>query len=171
MTAELIAPTNRNLLLRHRLVLGLFIIGLIVSGLSAFPLRLELSVLSKFLGISDPSTYSDMDGVRKWIAFVQFGLRETYVRFPFFGYATDWLAFGHIVIAAFFVLPFINPARYRAVLQVGLAACVGVVIVALAFGPIRGIPFFWTLLDCSFGIIGAIPLFYCLRLTREITDS
>jgi hypothetical protein len=52
-------------------------------------------------------------------------------------------------------------------LRVGLAACAGVIVLALICGPIRSIPFFWTLIDCSFGIFGAIPLFYCLRLTAK----
>ena len=159
---------NRKLLFRYRLSLGLFIVGLIVSGLTALPLRTELSTLCRFLGISNPSSYADMHGLRHWIAFVHFGLQQTYSLFPFFGYATDWLAFGHFVIGGFFILPFIDPIRYRGVLAVGLAACAGVIVTALICGPIRGIPFFWTLIDCGFGIIGAIPLFYCLYLTNRM---
>ena len=153
---------------RYRLSLAAFIIGLIVSGLTAFPLRTELSILSKLIGTSDPVASVDGHGLRHWVGFVHLGLRETYARFPFFGYATDWLAFGHFVIAAFFVLPFVDPARYRGVLYVGLVACTSVILVALVCGPIRGIPFFWTLIDCSFGIFGAIPLLYCLYLTNQI---
>ena len=159
---------NRTILFRYRLVLGLFVFGLIVSGISALPLRLELAILSNLLGISDPSAYVDLQGLRRWIAFVYFGLQETYSRFPFFGYATDWLAFGHFVIAGFFILPLVDPARYRTVLHVGLAACAGVIVLALICGPIRSIPFFWTLIDCCFGIVGAIPLFYCLHLTKKL---
>lgn len=161
-------PNNPKWLFRYRLSLGAFIAGLVVSGMSALPLRRELSILSKVFGIGDPAAYADLHGLRRWIAFVDFGLRETYSRFPFFGYATDWLAFGHFVIAAFFILPFVDPARYRGVLHIGLIACAGVIVLALICGPIRGIPFCWTLIDCSFGIIGAIPLLYCLRLTRKI---
>ena len=154
-------------LFRYRLSLGFFIFGMILSGISALPLARELSILSKLLGISEPASYSDMPPLRHWIGFVYYGLLQTYSRFPFFGYATDWLAFGHFAIAAFFILPFIDPARYRGVLHVGLAACAGVIVFALICGPIRGIPFFWTLIDCSFGIIGAIPLLYCLHLTKS----
>jgi hypothetical protein len=160
--------TNRELLFRYRLVLGLFIAGLIVSGLTAFPLRAELSTLSRFLGIADPTAYPDLQGPRHWIAFVYFGLQQTYSQFPFFGYATDWLAFGHLVIAVFFVGPFIAPKRNSWVLYVGLAARAGVIMIALICGPIRGIPFGWRLIDCSFGVVGAIPLLYCLRLTRKM---
>jgi hypothetical protein len=159
---------NRKLLFRYRLILGLFIVGLIASGLTALPLRIELSTLCRFLGISNPSSYADMHGLRHWIAFVYFGLQQTYSRFPFFGYATDWLAFGHFVIGGFFILPFIDPLRYRGVLHVGLAASAAVIVTALICERIREIPFFWTLLDCSFGIVGAIPLFYCLHLTNRM---
>ena len=39
---------------------------------------------------------------------------------------------------------------------------------ALICGPIRGIPFYWRLIDCAFGEIGIIPLIYCLKLVRRI---
>ena len=41
-----------------------------------------------------------------------------------------WLGFGHFVIAAFFILPFVDPIRYRAVLHIGLFACAGVIVLA-----------------------------------------
>jgi hypothetical protein len=62
----------------------------------------------------------------------------------------------------------VNPARYQAVLHVGLTACAGVIVLALICGPIRSILFFWTLIDCSFGIVGAIPLLYYVRVTKKM---
>jgi len=147
------------MLIRYRIALGIFIIGLVLGGISALPLQSELSILDRSFG-------SHLE-LGRFISGVHSGIIETYARFPFFGYATDWLGFGHFVIAAFFILPFVDPIRYRAVLRVGLAACAGVIVLALICGPIRGIPFFWTLIDCSFGVFGAIPLFYCLRLTAK----
>jgi hypothetical protein len=32
----------------------------------------------------------------------------------------------------------------------------------------RGIPFWWRLIDCSFGIFGTIPLWLCLKWKREL---
>jgi hypothetical protein len=150
------------MLFRYRVALGLFIVGLILSGISALPLQWELSILDRGLG--------DSGSLGHFITLVHSALVQTYSRFPFFGYGTDWLAFGHFVIAAFFILPFIDPIKYRAVLYVGLIACAGVIVFALLAGPVRGIPFFWTLIDCSFGIFGAIPLIYCLRMTSKLTD-
>jgi hypothetical protein len=54
------------------------------------------------------------------------------------------------------------------VLNVGLIACVGVFFIALICGPIREIPLFWQLIDCSFGFLAALPLLYCLRLSRRL---
>src|SRR4051794_27793078 len=99
----------RPLLFRYRLSLAIFIVGLVLSGLTAFPLRFEVSMLSKILGISPSSDPSQLNGLQRWIAFIDVGLHETYSRFPFFGYGTDWLGLGHLVIAAFFLLPLTDP--------------------------------------------------------------
>jgi hypothetical protein len=109
--------------MRYRIALGIFIIGLVLSGVSALPLQWELSILDRRLG-------SHLE-LGHFISHVHSGIAQTYARFPFFGYATDWLAFGHFVIAGFFILPFVDPIRYRAVLLVGLAACAGVIVLAL----------------------------------------
>jgi hypothetical protein len=84
---------------------------------------------------------------------------------------TDWLAFGHIAIALFFVGPLIRPSESRSVLWAGIAACILVIPLALICGAIRGIPFYWRLIDCSFGVIGVIPLLYCLRLLHYIKHN
>jgi len=99
---------------------------------------------------------------------VQDGLRDSYTRHPWLAYGTDWLAFAHIVIAIFFIGPLIDPVRNIWVVQAGLIACALVIPLALICGPIREIPFGWRLIDCSFGIVGAIPLYYCLRLARSL---
>lgn len=145
---------------RYRLVLGLFIAALVVSGATALPLQWELSIVDGFCG----------GGLGDWIHDVRAAIDQTYATFPFLGYATDWLAFGHFVIAGFLILPLLDPTKYQAILKVALIACFGVLMIALICGPIRGIPIFWRLIDCSFGIVGAIPLLYCLRLARKIDN-
>jgi hypothetical protein len=69
-----------------------------------------------------------------------------------------------------FVGPLIEPVRNKWVLVFGVIACLGVFPLALVAGPIRGIPFYWRLIDCSFGILGAIPLFICLRYVRRLEE-
>lgn len=143
--------------------------GLVLSGLTAFPLLQELALLCRWLGISDPAAYETLSGLRRWLAFVLFGLQKTYAAYPFVGYGTDWLAFGHFIIALFFIGPFRDPIPNAWVLRCGLVACAAVIPLALICGQIREIPLAWRLLDCSFGILGAIPLLYCLHLTKKLS--
>src|SRR4029079_19348442 len=94
------------------------------------------------------------------------GLRDTYARYPFIAYGTDWLALAHLVLAILFVGPYRDPVRNKWVIDFGLIACAAVIPLALICGPLRGIPLYWRLIDCSFGVFGAIPLLYCVHLTR-----
>lgn len=157
-----------SVLRRYRLVLGSFITALIVSGLTAFPLLYELELLANFLGIPQTADPHSLSGLQFWIATVRDGLRDVHSSYPWLAYGTDWLAFGHLVIALFFIGPWRSPVANAWVLRVGLVACAGVVALALVCGPIRGIPFYWRLIDCSFGVLGAVPLLYCLKLTRRM---
>ena len=49
-----------------------------------------------------------------------------------------------------------------------MIACVLVVPFALIMGSLRGIPLGWRLVDCCFGILGFIPLWYCRRSIQEL---
>ena len=53
---------------------------------------------------------------------------------------------------------FRDPVRIVWIIVWGMIACVAVIPLALIAGPIRGIPWGWTLIDCSFGIVGVVPL-------------
>jgi Na+/alanine symporter len=53
-----------------------------------------------------------------------------------------------------------------------MIACALVIPAALIFGALRGLPFLWQLLDCSFGIAGIIPLILAYRLVKpQITQQ
>ena len=60
--------------------------------------------------------------------------------------------------------------RNRWLFDFGLIACVLVIPYALAFGAIRGMPFWWRLIDCSFGVFGFIPLWLCREWVRELAE-
>jgi hypothetical protein len=140
---------ERTILIRRiRACLAVFMGGLVLSGLTAFPLGTELSVLSR-IGISD------------WLQTVRRALIVTNQRYPFLAYGTDWLGFAHLVIAVVFVGPWRDPVRNKWVLTFGLMVCAAVVPMALIAGAIRGIPFWWRMVDCTFGVGGAIPLATC----------
>jgi len=159
------AEDDWRTLLQIRLWVTLFIVGLVASGVTAFPLQWELGLLSRWIGADLAAPEGSL---RWWIARVNDGITTTYRSYPFLGYGTDWLAFGHIVIAMFFVGPLRDPVRNAWVFRVGLAACAGVIPIALVCGAVRGIPLYWRLIDCSFGLIGAVPLWWCLRLVRTL---
>jgi hypothetical protein len=153
---------------RFRWVVGLFIAGLILSGITAFPLLHELELLAKWAGVPPEAVSPASTGLPWWLGTVRDGSRDVHARYPWLPYGTDWLAFGHVVIALFFVGPWRDPIGNAWVLKVGLVACAGIIPIALICGPIRGIPFYWQLIDCSFGLIGALPLLYCLSLVRRM---
>ena len=151
-----------------RLIIALFMLGLILSGITAFPLLHELNLLCAILGVPNVPHPAGYTGLTWWILTVREALQQTYSRFPFIAYGTDWLAFGHLTIALFFIGPLIDPTRNTWVIQAGLIACVGVIPLALICGPIRGIPIYWQLIDCTFGIAGFIPLWLALKLARQL---
>ncbi len=159
---------TNGLLLRFRIALGMFIAGLVVSGITAFPLEWELKVLTSVRGIPAGATAVSYSGLDAWLVTIRDGLQATYATHPWMAYGTDWLAFAHIGIAVFFMGPMVRPVRNVWVLWAGLIACALVLPLALICGPIRGIPFTWRLIDCSFGIGGAIPLLYCLNIVRRL---
>lgn len=142
--------------------------GLVLSGVTAFPLLEEMRFLAKGLGLGDETSAVGQVGYNYWVLTVKLGLEEVYASHPWIAYGTDWLGFGHLVIALFCIGPLIRPWEGRPVLWAGLAACFLVIPFALIFGAFRGIPLEWRLLDCAFGVGGAVPLFYCLRLLRDI---
>jgi hypothetical protein len=166
------SPSDRATILgRFRWTLGLFILALILSGITAFPLPRELEQIAVIRGIEHVAPTDAGTGFDRWILTVRDGLRESYDKYPWLAYGTDWLAFAHIVIAVFFVGAFIDPVRNTWVLQAGIIACALVIPLALICGAIRQIPIGWRLIDCSFGVLGAVPLFYCLKLTRALEDK
>lgn len=164
--------TNRAAIkFRYRIVLGFFIVALVLSGVTAFPLLFELELLAKVVGVPASANLDTLSGLQFWIGTVRDGLRAMYGTYPWIAYGTDWLAFGHITIALFFIGPWLKPVENAWVLKVGLVACAMVIPLAMICGPIRGIPFYWRLIDCSFGVFGAIPLLYCLHLTKRMKEG
>lgn len=150
-----------------RVLLALFMVGLLVSGLTAFPLEWELGMLQRLVGQSS-TLGAAWPGLAQWITLVQQGLQHTNHQYPFIAYGTDWLAFAHIVITIAFIGPLRDPVRNVWVIEFGMIACALVLPLALIMGPLRGIPFFWQLIDCSFGVVGIVPLWLCRRLVKRI---
>jgi hypothetical protein len=170
MTSNPPSPDYARLLRRLRWMIGIFIVGLVVSGVTAFPLLAELEQIARVRGIQGLAPAGAANGFDYWILTVRDGLRESYLNYPWLAYGTDWLAFAHLIIAIFFLGPFLDPVRNVWVLQAGLIACVLVIPLALIAGTARQIPLGWQLIDCSFGVFGTIPLIVALRWTRALAD-
>src|ERR1700721_8561 len=160
--------TQSNHLRRIRFWLAVFIIGLVLSGITAFSLETELSLIVSILHAGWLRPISEFTGLLPWIERVYSGLHTTNANYPFLAYGTDWLAFAHLVIAVAFIGPYVDPVRNKWVITFGLIACAGVLPLPLIAGPLRGIPLGWRLIDCSFGIVGSIPLLICRRAILAI---
>ena len=145
-----------------------FIVGLGISGATAMPLTTELDLIAKWFGIADQTSATATSELARWLLTIREALHETGAKYPFLFYGTDWLAFGHFVIAIAFVGALRDPVRNRWLFDFGLIACGLVVPFALAFGGLRGIPIWWRLIDCSFGVLGFVPLWLCRRWSREL---
>ena len=153
--------TEKQLRSKIRIWIILFIVFLILSGITAFPIETELSFL-----VTHDSSFPET--IQKWIELIYSAVHVSNINFPYLSYGTDWLAFSHIVIATAFIGPLIDPVRNVWVIQFGMMACIMVFPLAFIAGSIRHIPFYWQLIDCSFGVFGIIPLFIVYRLTKKL---
>lgn len=167
--------TNKEQTRLRRNIRGItvfFMVALVLSGITAFPVETGLGWLVKILGIS-PGAPDAYGGMAKWLTMVYEAIVDMNARYPFLAYGYDWLAFAHLVIAVAFIGVYRDPVRNIWVVHFAMIACVGVIPLALICGYIRSIPFFWQLIDCSFGVFGIIPLYYlhrCIKRLEAITQ-
>lgn len=145
-----------------RWLLVFFIVSLLLSGLTAIPVEAELSYLLRF--------FIPGSAVHHWLSKVLWSYTEVKAAYPFLLYGYDWLAFAHFILAILFIGPYKDPVKNIWVIQFGLIACALILPLAFIAGPFRGIPFGWQLIDCSFGVVGAIPLCICYRKTKQLSQ-
>ena len=159
--------TSAALARRIRILLWVFVAGLVLSGATAIPLETEIRVLLRVIGEVN-STALGQAGLVRWLTTIRCGLVETNAKYPFMAYGTDWLAFGHFVIAIAFWGPLREPTKNVWVVEFGMIACVLVIPFALGMGALRSIPLGWRLVDCSFGVLGIVPLWLCRTYIKEL---
>lgn len=148
---------EQKLLKKIKWLVMFFIVAIAVSGITAFPVYTELQLMKQ-------SGMMDGDGLMAtWLSTVYNGVADTYSKYPFLFYGYDWLAFAHLVIAALFYGVYKNPVRNKFIVDWGIFCCIAIVPLAVIGSSIRGIPFFHTLIDCSFGVLGLIPLIICRK--------
>jgi hypothetical protein len=151
-----------NNLLRKRIktLIILFIIGLILSGITAFPLETELKLLYNWIPNNFPA--------HNWIEKVYIGIQDTNTKYPFMAYGTDWLAFAHIAIAIFYIGVLKDPLKNIWVIEASMIISILIFPLAFIAGSIRGIPFYWQLIDCSFGVFSILVLWPTRQLILKL---
>lgn len=182
------SPHEISLRRRIRMMVWVFIVGLVISGVTAIPLQWELNLAARLLGGEEAGANSGLTvefdlaklkvvtkdhttaggGLTGWVVRVRDALNDTYAKYPFIAYGTDWLAFGHLMIALVFVGALRDPVRNAWLFDYAMIACVLVVPFALIFGGVRGIPIYWRLIDCAFGVFGIIPVWLCRGWVKEL---
>ncbi len=141
-----------------------FIVALILSGVTAFPVETELRWLLKHAWLI-PSF------AEKWLQDVYVAMAETNAKYPMLAYGFDWLAFAHIVIALLFAGVLRDPVKNKWIIDWAMLACIAIFPLAFIAGPIRQIPMYHILIDCSFGVIGLIPLFICRKMINRLQQN
>jgi hypothetical protein len=150
-----------KLITKIRLLIIFFIVALILSGVTAFPVESELRCL-----LAHDTLIPSF--AEKWLQDVFVAIAETNAKYPMLAYGFDWLAFAHIVIAMAFIGPLKDPVKNKWVIDWAILSCFAVFPLAFICGPIRSIPMFHIVIDCCFGAIGLIPLFICHKWIKQL---
>ena len=140
--------------------LAFFMIALLFSGISAIPVEQELQFLV--------NKFPFEGSIKGWLEQMLVAVQVTGKNYPHLFYGYDWLAFAHIVIAILFIGPYRNPVKNIWVVDFGMIACILIIPFAFIAGMYRDIPLWWTMIDCSFGIFGLIPLAICRRAIKKL---
>ncbi|HEV8273222.1 MAG TPA: hypothetical protein VGQ04_18040 [Chitinophagaceae bacterium] len=140
--------------------LKVFIAALFISGFTALPVEQELTYIVNHFPFEG--------SIKGWLDEVLIGIQYTSKNYPFLFYGYDWLAFAHFVLAILFIGPFKDPVKNKWVIQFGVIACILIIPFAMIAGHFRGMPFWWRVIDCSFGIIGLFPLTICLKNIKRL---
>jgi len=152
-----------NLRRQIRLFIVLVIIGLVISGLTAFPIEWQLQLANRWI-----TSWQWEGDLAQWLRLAYKGVRETNEKYPFISYGTDWLAFAHLVIAIAFIGPLRDPIKNIWVIEFGIIACIAVFPLAFIAGPVREIPVYWRFIDCSFGLLGGTLLWCCRAKIKQL---
>jgi hypothetical protein len=153
-----------TLLKKIRLLIIFFMIALILSGVTAFPVETELRWL-----LNHPALVPNF--AKEWLQNVYAALVETNAKYPMLAYGFDWLAFAHIVIALAFIGPLKDPIKNKWIIDWAILSCFAVIPLAFICGPIRSIPMFHIIIDCAFGVIGLIPLLICRKMIQQLEKN
>jgi len=147
---------------RIRTCIWIVTVGLFLSGVTAFPIEAELRWL---VNLSTNGGF-----VNNWLFTVYHAVQTTNKYYPYLSYGTDWLAFAHIILAVLFAGALRDPQRNIWIIEFGIIAALAIFPLAFIAGSIRGIPIFWRLIDCSFGIVTLTLLLPCYNMIKKLNS-
>lgn len=133
--------------------LAVFIVVLVLSGLSVFPIVTASNWLT--------SLFPPGDGMGDWFDRLNQGIRVVDSKYSFIFYGYDWMAFAHFLFAILYIGAWRDPVKNQWLIEFGMIACILIIPAALIGGHFRGIPLWWQMIDCSFGVLGLIVLSLC----------
>lgn len=157
---------NHQSQLRRKIKIAIIItiIGLLLNGVSAVPLRSELKIL-----LSNPDVLPQF--LRDWWAYVNTGVNETTNKYNFMRYGFDWLGFAHLLIAIAFIGPLKDPVKNEWVVRWGMIASALSVVMAIGFERLRSIPLWWSFVDALIAIVAFVILWLCNKWIQELKKA
>lgn len=135
-----------------------YVLALVISGATAMIVPEGIAWLDKSISTAWSTIY-------QWIHFVHLKIQAS-PKFLLYGF--DWLAFAHYVIAMSFYGVWKDPVKNKWVIEWAMLSSLLIFPVAFIMGAIRGIPFWWQLIDCSFGVVSLIPLIMIHRRIKVL---
>lgn len=158
------------LLNRIRLALSWVIAGLILSGISTFPLQWETRLLNLWFGAESPFAWLAPD-LATWISHVHQGVEQTAQHYPFFLYGLSWLGFAHFAIALAMVGARQDPLNNRWLITWATLICLLCFPTVFIFGWLHNIPHIWSLVDCIFPLVAGILLVSAQIWLNDLSQS
>jgi hypothetical protein len=155
-----------NTLQKVKLLILVFIISLVGVGISVFPITTILDVLNPYLSSNYPEST-----LTHFLLSITNALNYNNQHYPFMLYTLDWLAYAHIMIALVFIGPLREPVKNIWVIEFGILACLLTLPAIFVFGYKSQIPLWWSCIDCSFGLIGALLLIYTKQLVKKLDSE
>ena len=147
---------------RIRILTVLLQLGLLIAGLTAFWIPQGVDFLVNDVNLGKYLNQED------WLMHVNTGVQAINHSYPFVWYGTDWMVFAHILFAVLFYGLYTNPVRNKWLVQFGFIACGLIIPLAAIMGYVRGIPLIWQSLDCLFGVIAAVLLFFIHKSIKQL---
>lgn len=144
-----------------KLVIIITIVGLLLNGASAIPLRTEMNILLSYSGLFPQF-------VQDWWAYVNKGVIETSEKYNFMRYGFDWLGFAHLLIAIAFIGPLRDPVKNQWVVQWGMIAAALSIVMAFGWERVRNIPVWWSLIDAGIAYAAFVLLWICNRWIQKL---